>query len=150
MSEGTIIRELNARDRDLYLTMAREFYHSDGVLHPVPDSHLEKTFRELLRSQTYLRCFFLEKDGAAGGFALLAFTFSQEAGGSVVWLEELYVREAFRGQGLASSFLSFMKSEIPAARYRLEIEPSNDGARRLYERHGFSSLAYQQMVLENN
>jgi len=150
MNGQTVIRELTAADRELYLTLAREFYHSDGVLHPVPDSHLEATFRELIRGREYLRCFFLEQDGVTAGFALLAFTFSQEAGGIVLWLEELYVRESFRGRGLACDFLTFMKREFPAARYRLEIEPSNHGARRLYERHGFSPLAYEQMVLENN
>lgn len=150
MNKTTRIRELTAADRELYLAMADEFYHSNGVLHPVPPSHLEATFRELLRSQTYLRCFFLEEDGEPAGFALLAMAFSQEAGGLVVWLEELYVREAFRGRGLAGDFLTFMKREIPAARYRLEIEPSNEGARRLYARYGFSSLPYEQMVLENN
>ena len=150
MSECTVIRELSEKDREIYLALAREFYHSEGVLHPVPDSHLEATFRELMRGSAYLRCFLLERDGEAAGFALLAFTFSQEAGGIVVWLEELYVREAFRSRGTASDFLAFMKREIPAARYRLEIEPSNQGARRLYEKYGFSPLAYEQMVLENN
>ena len=43
-----MIRKLEEKDRQLYIEMAREFYHSDAVLHPVPDSHFEKTAAEAL------------------------------------------------------------------------------------------------------
>jgi len=42
-----------------------------------------------------------------------------------------------------------MSENIPAARYRLETEPENEGARRLYARHGYEEFPYLQMVKEN-
>mgnify|MGYP002740687863 FL=1 len=35
-----------------------------------------------------------------------------------------------------------------AARFRLEVEPDNEGARRLYGRLGYEELPYVQMVRE--
>ena len=71
---------------------------------------------------------------------------SQEASGLTVWIEELYIRPEFQGNGLGTQFFEFIQKEIPARRYRLEIEPDNEGARALYERLGFKSLDYSQMI----
>ena len=48
--------KLQEADRDTFLEMAREFYHSDAVLKPVPDSYFENTLKECLRSDEYLLC----------------------------------------------------------------------------------------------
>lgn len=68
--------------------------------HPVPDSYLEKTFEECMKSDTYAELFILEWEGEIAGYGLIAKTFSQEAGGMVYWLEELYILEEYRSKGL--------------------------------------------------
>ena len=145
-----MIRPLTAADRICYLTLCREFYHSAGVLHPVPETYFERTFAQLMAETPCAKGFLLEQDGQAAGYGLLAVTFSQEAGGEVWWLEELYVRPAFQGQGLGAAFLRYLEEIRPASvtRFRLELEPENHGARRLYERMGFETLGYDQMVRE--
>ena len=139
------IRKVTAADRTLFLELMNEFYHSEAVLHPVPVEFMERSFAELARSEEYLTAFLLEKADTVGGYALLSRSYSPEAGGIVIWLEELYLRPAFRGQGLGSAFLEYMKEQVPAARYRLEVEPDNDRAKALYRRHGFEIFPYQQM-----
>lgn len=139
------IRKVTAADRTLFLELMNEFYHSEAVLHPVPVEFMERSFAELTRSEEYLTAFLLEKADTVGGYALLSRSYSPEAGGIVIWLEELYLRPAFRGQGLGSAFLEYMKEQVPAARYRLEVEPDNDRAKALYRRHGFEIFPYQQM-----
>ena len=90
----------------------------------------------------------MEQSGTIAGYSVLAVTFSQEVGGEVWWLEELYIREEFQGQGLGGGFIRYLKSVRPqqVRRFRLELEPENANARRLYEREGFSRLGYDQMV----
>lgn len=139
------IRKVTAADRTLFLELMNEFYHSEAVLHPVPVEFMERSFAELARSEEYLLAYFLEEEEVVKGYALLSRSFSPEAGGIVIWLEELYLRPAFRGCGLGSAFLEFMKQNVPAARYRLEVEPDNHRAKALYGRHGFSLFPYQQM-----
>lgn len=145
-----MIRELTRQDEQDFCKMADAFYHSTGVLHPIPVEHHARTFEELMSNSPYIRAYIIEEDGKPAGYGLLALSYSNEAGGLVVWVDELYIMPAFQGKGLGQAFLQFIKREYggKAARLRLEIEPENEGARRLYAREGFSALAYQQMVLE--
>lgn len=141
-------RVADACDKRAFLEMSREFYSSDAVLHAVDPSFHEKAFAELLRSGTYLTCFVFECGDHVAGYALLSKMFSREAGGMVVWIEEIYVRSAFRGRGVGGAFFAWLRANVPAIRYRLEVEPSNERAQSLYRRLGFSELPYVQMVLD--
>lgn len=143
-----MIRKLRAEDRDAYLRMAREFYHSDAVEHPLPEAHFTAAFAELMRSETYASAYILEIDGQPAGYALLARTFSQEAGGPVIWLEELYVEPGSRSRGLGSEFFRFLRGggAGPYKRLRLELEARNTKAAALYRRMGFTELPYRQMI----
>lgn len=144
------IRRLSQKDRTIYMELVDEFYHSDAVLHPVKQENHDAMFEELMRSDVYAECYIIESDSETAGFILIAKTFSQESGGLVVWVEEIFIREKFRGKGLGSAALEFIESTVPASRYRLEIEPDNDRARELYSRLGYKNLPYEQMVKECN
>ena len=143
-------RMAEACDKSVFLEMSHEFYSSDAVLHAVDSSFHEKAFAELLRSGTYLTCFLFECGDRVAGYALLSKMFSREAGGMVVWIEEIYVRSAFRGRGVGGAFFAWLRENVPAIRYRLEVEPSNARAQSLYRRLGFSELPYVQMVLNGS
>lgn len=141
-----MIRKLTAADRDIYLQLAHEFYHSPAVLHAVPDEYLRRGFDEMMRSDQYMQCMLLEHEGQVAGYALLSKTYSQEAGGICIWIEEIYVRPDYRQKGLGKTFFEALERMQPAARYRLEIEPDNQRAERLYRSLGFEPLLYRQMV----
>ena len=143
-----MIRQLTQNDRQLYITMAKEFYHSDAVLHPIPDAHFERTADEALRSDTYAEIYLFEYEGETAGYGLTAKTFSQEAGGYVWWIEEVYIREQFRSRGLGREFFQYLERSKgqEAARLRLEVEAGNTRAVSLYERLGYEVLDYVQMV----
>ncbi|HJA20263.1 MAG TPA: GNAT family N-acetyltransferase [Candidatus Mediterraneibacter ornithocaccae] len=143
-----MIRKMTESDRDLYIEMAEEFYHSDAVLHPIPRAHFEKTAEEALKSGTYAEIYLLEYEGKTAGYGLTARTFSQEAGGQVLWIEELYIREAFRSRGLGREFFSYLEENNKGvlSRLRLEVEADNTRAISLYERLGYEVLDYVQMI----
>lgn len=143
-----MIRKIIPADRETYLKMARDFYHSEAVLHPVPDEHYIRAFDEMMRSEDYLLGLIFEQEGRTAGYALLCKTWSQEAGGPVVWIDELYVLPEFRGKGLGKAFFAGLQEIAPAARYRLEIEPDNARAEKLYNAMGFETLGYKQLVKE--
>jgi ribosomal protein S18 acetylase RimI-like enzyme len=145
-----VIRKLKEEDRAAYFQMAQEFYSSDAVDHNLPRSYFENTFRELMRSEEYAQAFFLEVRGDVAGYALLAKTFSQEAGGMVVWAEELYIKPEYRSRGLCHEFYGFLRERLPenVKRVRLEVERTNQRAVALYRRLGFQDLPYQQMIMD--
>ncbi|MCC2254025.1 GNAT family N-acetyltransferase [Ruminococcus sp. CLA-AA-H200] len=146
-----MIRKLTDADRELYIEMAHEFYHSDAVLHPVPDEYFVRTADEALRSGDYAGIYLLEYEGKPAGYALTAKTFSQEAGGFVIWIEEIYIREAYRSRGLGKEFFRYLDENkgSDVTRLRLEVEADNRKAASLYERLGYEVLDYVQMVKDS-
>ncbi|MEG0901314.1 MAG: GNAT family N-acetyltransferase, partial [Clostridia bacterium] len=141
-------RRVTEADRERYLELAEAFYDSPAVLEPVPRAYLVCTFDEMMRSDVYVDGFMLESDaGESMGYALISKSFTQEAGGLTIWVEELSVLPAFRGQGVGSEVLEWVTAYYPDwKRLRLEVERENDRAIKLYERHGFEELAYYQMT----
>ena len=145
------IREILPWDRDNYLKLAHDFYRSSACDHPIPDEHLARTFDLLITGDTpYARCLAAaDERGQLVAYLLMAITWSQEAGGLTVWLEELMIREDLRGQGLGTQMIEAAMACYPnAARFRLEVSESNTRAAALYARLGFTPLPYGQMILE--
>ena len=143
-----MFRRITENDREFYYDYANRFYNSDAVNAPVPKINYELTFNEFMRSDEYVWCYIFECEGKPCGFAMLSKTFSQEAGGHSVTVEEIYIDEEYRNRGLGTQFFQYMKENIKAARFRIEVEPDNEKAKALYERMGFEVLPYVQMVID--
>ncbi len=76
------------------------------------------------------------------GYALLCSFWSNELGGEVCIIDELYVIPGARGRGVATRLVTgLLRRELPwferAVNVELEVTPSNARARALYERLGF-------------
>ncbi|WP_458861885.1 GNAT family N-acetyltransferase [Acidaminobacterium chupaoyuni] len=144
-----MIREMTVKDYPIYHKMARRFYNSPAVLHQLPDEIYEKSFHEMVSGSPFIKGYLIEEGEETAGYMILSFTFSAEVGGMVVLVEELYLEDAFRGNGLGSKALDFVRKAYPdAARFRLEVTEENQGAIRLYERMGYQPLEYRQMVID--
>ena len=146
-----MIRKLKPADREVYLRLADEFYHTAGVLHPVPQAHFERTFEEMMRSDTYVECWLCvqEQTGEAMGYCQVSKTFSQEAGGLVIWLEECYIPPQYQRQGLGRQLLEQVERAHPEAkRFRAEVEADNVASKAMFAARGYACLAYEQLVLE--
>ncbi len=145
-----MIRRIEPKDEACYLRMAAAFYTSPAVSHPVNTENFCRTFAELMRSDTYAEGYIILSGEEPAGYALLAKTYSQEAGGLVVWVEELYIKEAYRGQGLGREFFRYLGRHLPAStrRLRLEMTAENGRAAEMYRRLGFTPLPYLQMLRE--
>lgn len=146
------IRDMKEEDRDRIMQMVECFYASPAVEHPIPTSYFENAYTEMCNGGSQrLRGIAIEWEGVLAGYCQLSFSYSTEAGGVVVLLEEMYMDSAFRGKGLGSAMFQFIKDEYrgKAARLRLEVARSNARAIELYTRQGFESLGYIQMINED-
>lgn len=112
---------------------------------PVPEN-LERRFAQLIAREDVIVVLAGEV-----GFAYLTLRPSPYYDGSVAMLEELYVAPAHRGRGLGTQVMERVLSEIRkrgAGEMQINVDEVDAGARRFYERHGFTNLeAGSRMLL---
>jgi len=92
-----------------------------------------------------LEGYILEDAGEIQGYAMIAKSFSTEFGKRCIWIEDLYVKEPYRGMGLGSGFLRFIVDKYPGCLFRLEAEKENARAIKAYEKCGFEVLPYLEL-----
>jgi GNAT superfamily N-acetyltransferase len=85
------------------------------------------------------KVYIFEKQGEIAGYAIVVFFWSNEYGGEILIIDELFVVEKFRNHGIGTSFFDFLKKEFKevAVAWELEVTKENKGALELYERLGF-------------
>ncbi len=73
------------------------------------------------------------------GYAILTWFWSNEFGGRMLIVDELLVKEAYRGQGIASHFFQtlFKERKYNEMAYELEVGATKAKTIQFYERHGF-------------
>lgn len=144
------IREILPWDRAHFCRMVNEFYTLPAVAHPIDPTNAERTFDLLMGDTPYARCFIAaDERGIPRAYCLCAVTWSNEAGGLCIWLEELMVEDELRGQGVGRKLIQAVRDAYPgAARFRLEVTDENPRAAALYRVLGFEHLPYRQMVLD--
>lgn len=90
-----------------------------------------------------------EGEGGLVGYAIYFSTFSSFIGRAGLWLEDLYVRPAYRGMGVGKGLLKAVgeiASERNAGRYEWSVLDWNRHAIDLYERVGGEILQEWRIV----
>ena len=90
----------------------------------------------------------MEENGVLQGYAMIAKSYSTEFGKNCIWIEDIYIRETYRGKGIGSGFLKYITELYPHCVYRLEVEEENAQAIHTYEKCGFQVLPYMEMKKE--
>jgi ribosomal protein S18 acetylase RimI-like enzyme len=127
-------------DRAVLDTMIREYYAYDR--HPADDKIIAAALDGALAPNHHIRIWVIEVDGEAAGYMAVAIGFTIEAGGNDGFLDELYLRKAFRGRGIGRQAVEFAIAACPSLgirRLSLEVERHNARAKRLYEDIGFEA-----------
>ncbi len=143
-----MIRYLQNQDIEECTKMFEEFYTTDAVSHKIPIDNIKHAITLALEDSPYIKILICEHEGKYAGFCALSFTFSTEAGGVVVLIEDIYIRNEFTSKGLGTAIFSFIHQQYDdkAKRYRLEVAHNNAHAIRLYKKLGFEELPYKQFI----
>ena len=142
-----MIRKYVPEDREDYIRFSTEFYNSSAVDKPVPREHFEQGFDEMMRSDVYVQGYMLVCDGNNVGYCVTMKTYSVEAGGITIWIDELFVLEEYRSKGLGRELFKYIEEngDKKLRRIRLEVELENGRAISLYKKMGFEPAPYDGM-----
>lgn len=142
-----MIRKFVPEDREDYIRFSTEFYNSSAVDKPVPREHFEQGFDEMMRSDVYVQGYMLVCDGNNVGYCVTMKTYSVEAGGITIWIDELFVMEEYRSKGLGRELFKYIEEngDKKLRRIRLEVELENGRAISLYKKMGFEPAPYDGM-----
>lgn len=143
------VRPLKPEDFKPVLAMMKVFYASDALLIHPEEAVLRRTLTDAIGENPYVGGFAMELEGTLAGYGMVAKSYSTEAGGPCIWIEDIYILPDFRGKGLGTAFLKFVQERFPnAVRIRLEAEPENAKAMAVYHAAGFSELGYTQLIID--
>ncbi len=142
-----MIRKFVPEDREDYIRFSTEFYNSSAVDKPVPREYFEQGFDEMMRSDVYVQGYMLVCDGNNVGYCVTMKTYSVEAGGITIWIDELFVLEEYRSKGLGRDLFKYIEEngDKKLRRIRLEVELENGRAISLYKKMGFEPAPYDGM-----
>lgn len=142
------IRPMEDKDTAQVLEMMRVFYASEAVLSNGSEEIFRADVAQCVSHSPYLEGYIFEDAGQIQGYAMAAKSFSTEFGKPCIWLEDIYIKEAYRGLGIGSRFLQFMTEKYPDAVLRLEVEEENARAVHVYQKCGFDVIPYMEMKKE--
>ncbi|MEJ7712120.1 MAG: GNAT family N-acetyltransferase [Pyrinomonadaceae bacterium] len=125
-------------DEERLIGLMREFYVVEHLSfdEALARSSVQRVLVESAVGVAYVLCV----DEETIGYLVLTFGFSLEFGGRFGLLDELYLREQFRGRGAGRACLRFIEqvcSERGISVLRLEVDRSNRAALGLYESAGY-------------
>ena len=142
MTAGLVLRDAVAADVSEILALIREL----AIYEKEPDKAVA-TEADLLRDgfgpEPYFRCVMADVDGAVAGFALYFFQYSTWEGRPALYLEDLFVREAFRKRGIGVALfrrLAQIAVERQCTRFQWECLDWNQPALDFYGSVGASVL----------
>jgi ribosomal protein S18 acetylase RimI-like enzyme len=122
------------------LAMMRALYFEDPPPHPVDHERFALTIERFLDEPARGSVTVFVEEGKTCGYALLVPYWSNEYGGTILHVDELFVVSEARSRGIARQFFDFLSRTQPfdAVAIALEVSPANLRAQRLYESIGFS------------
>jgi len=134
-----LVRRADPTDADALLPLVAEFCAVDG--HEFAAARVRSALRPLLVDDGLGQVWVLaDEGGGLGGYAVVTWGWSLEAGGREALLDELYVRERNQGVGALLLEAAAVGSRAAgASRLFLETESANAAVRRFYARHGFAA-----------
>ena len=125
-------------DAETLLVLMREFYAHEGIA--FDETIARRALLGILHNEAYGRVFLIELGEELAGYCVLTLGYSLEFRGVDAIVDELYLREAYRGRGLGKQALEFLSAccvELGIQAMHLVVERANRRAQAVYREFGF-------------
>ncbi len=127
-----------AADEDILIALMREFYTVEHLT--FDEGAARAALRQILRDGALGSVYLIRSDAEVAGYVVLTFGFSLEFHGRDALVDELYLREEFRGKGLGRAALEFVEEVCRREGIKalhLEVDRVNTRAQEVYRAAGY-------------
>ncbi len=140
-----VFRPFNRDDLPELESMVLALYTEDTGGEPMSPKKVRRTVDEFDRHPGKGRIVIFTHDQTVVGYAIVVYCWSNEHGGDIVTIDEIFVKPQWRGRGIGTAFLNSSAFGGDAVGLRLEVTPTNQRALGYYLRQGFAPEANQRM-----
>ena len=135
-----MIRKASKADLPQVLKLVRAYHEYEDI--KLSDRQRETSVRSLINDRSLGGIWLVYSHDIPVGYIALCFGYSLEFSGREATVDEFYIMPEYRGKGLGTQVLEFIKAE--AEKYdvkvlHLEVARSNKKARKLYAQAGFTA-----------
>jgi len=131
-------RPANESDTEMLITLMSELYKHDNSY--FDEANTRKALPKIFSDESAGRVFMILLGEEIVGYTVLTFGFSLEFHGRDAFIDELYLCEPYRKQGLGRKTISFLEEickSYGVDALHLEVERENTNAQGVYRRIGF-------------
>ncbi len=132
---------------DRLLALVAAFHAEEGL--QSTDEARRKGIAPLLEGIPHGAAYLIGPARAPMGYVIVSFGWSVEFGGMDGFLDEIYLRPAVRGRGIAGEILLSLAKALAAAgvhALHLEVARDNKSAKHLYNRLGFVARDHYMLM----
>ncbi|OKH37115.1 GNAT family N-acetyltransferase [[Phormidium ambiguum] IAM M-71] len=125
-------------DRYLLLSLTKEFYQIEHLTYNV--EVLNKCFDEIFTNDNLATIWIIYIEREPAGYVVLTFGYSLEFHGRDALIDEFYIRESYRSQGIGKQTLEFVLTTCQTLGIKavhLEVSHENNRAKTIYQKAGF-------------
>ncbi len=138
----------NLEELEKVAAMMRQLHEEDWSAFNLDFSRFASSIEYIVSNPSAGQIVLFREDGEVKGYALLVPFWSNEFGGTILFVDELFVEPGSRNRGIGRSFFRYLEQEQPfrPVAFGLGVSPKNSRARRLYESVGFVELSYTTLT----
>lgn len=134
-----IFRSYTDTDYQAFMQMVIKLYNEDPEGDKITEEKINATIKEAKDHPCKVSIKIFMMGHSYAGYAILVYFWSNEYGGDVLHIDELYVEKEFRKRGIATDFLeSLVTGE--AVGLQLQTTKANQRAEKFYRQQGFRAL----------
>lgn len=145
-----MFRTFEAKDHPLLRDWIKQYYTEDHPGFLMEDEQIDLTLNEFTKHPEKGCVLILTEGEEAVGYCIIVYFWSNERGGNILNIDELFIAPAHRGKGLGSAFLKELLAHPlnGSVAFELVTTPQNSRARELYKKLGFqeSSDVHLEML----
>ena len=123
-------------------SMITKLYDEDPGYARINDSKIKNTINELTKNKEKGEIVIFQSEKEIIGYSILLNYWSNEYGGNILIIDEIYILPDYRRKGYATVFLKHLtdSNKKTSKGIQLEVGMKNKGAYKLYKDFGFDEI----------